>query len=292
MKKTFFLVAIAAKILVVVISLNACRGGEVKALQAQVDSLSATVVEQAEDLGFYQGCLTMMSSGLDSIAKADSNLVAVASNKENTITRESIKENLDAYAALLTRQRQQISKLQNDLENSTKERVQMQALIDLLNRKIEEKDATIQRLQESLEISDFNVEMLQDEVTRLYAANEELTNTVNAQRQTIAVAQRMLNEAYYIVGSSKELKEAGVLSSRFLAKSKVNPDEIDASLFKTIDIRRFKKLTIPSSKPTIKSQHPSDSYKIISDKGSNTSTLQILDEISFWSITRFLIIQN
>ena len=168
----------------------------------------------------------------------------------------------------------------------------MRGLIDMLNKQIEEKDAKIQKLQEKIETQGFNVSMLLDEVNKLNTKVASLKQENKAQSETIKAAQEMLNEAYYIVGSSKELKKAGVLSSKFLGKSKINADQIDASLFNQIDIRNFRQLNIPSKKITIKSQHPSSSYKITTDKKSDTTTLEILDEVEFWSLTRYLVIQD
>ncbi len=274
------------------LSFNACGGNQVEVLQSQVDSLTATVEQQTQDLEFYQSCLTLVSDGLDSIAKADNNLMTVATNKEKTITRESIKQDLDAYASLLTRQRERINQLESQMGEGGKDRERMQALIDHLNQQIAEKDATIQKLQEKLETQEFNVALLQDEINYLYSQNASLKNDIKEKDERINVAHDLLNEAYYIIGTSSELKKAGVLSSRFLGKSKIDVDNIDANHFTKIDIRKFGKLTINSKKITLKSQHPTDSYKITTDKKAGTTTLEILDKNDFWGLTHFLIIQE
>jgi uncharacterized coiled-coil protein SlyX len=250
------------------------------------------VEQQTQDLEFYQSCLTLVSDGLDSIAKADNNLMTVATNKEKTITRESIKQDLDAYASLLTRQRERINQLESQMGEGGKDRERMQALIDHLNQQIAEKDATIQKLQEKLETQEFNVALLQDEINYLYSQNARLKDDIREKDERINVAHDLLNEAYYIIGTSSELKKAGVLSSRFLGKSKVDVDNIDARHFTKIDIRKFGKLTINSKSITLKSQHPKDSYKTTTDKKAGTTTLEILDKNDFWGLTHFLIIQE
>ncbi len=292
MKNYFHLILSAAFSGAVVLSFQACGGNQTEALQSQVDSLTATIEQQSQDLDFYQSCLFLISDGLDSIAKADDNLMVAATNKEKTVTRESIKQDLNAYADLLTRQRERIGQLEQQMAQGGKERERLRGLIDMLNKQIEEKDAKIQKLQEKIETQGFNVAMLLDEVNKLNTKVASLKQENKAQSETIKAAQEMLNEAYYIVGSSKELKKAGVLSSKFLGKSKINADQIDASLFNQIDIRNFRQLNIPSKKITIKSQHPSSSYKITTDKKSDTTTLEILDEVEFWSLTRYLVIQD
>lgn len=274
------------------LSFNACGGNQAEALQSQVDSLTATVEQQAQDLEFYQSCLTLVSDGLDSIAKADSNLMTVATNKEQTVTRESIKQDLDAYASLLTRQRERINQLESQMGEGGKDRERMQGLIDHLNQQIAEKDATIQKLQEKLETQEFNVALLQDEINHLYSKVASLKNEVRENKEKYRVANDLLYEGYYIVGTSSELKKAGVLSSRFLGKSKVDVDHMDASDFTKVDTRGFEKLTIDSKSITIKTQHPKNSYKVTPDKKAGITTLEILDRVEFWGLTRFLIIQK
>lgn len=299
MKNFFHLVIGVALSGVTILSFQACGGNQTEALQSQVDSLTATIEQQNQDLDFYQECLFLISDGLDSIAKADDNLMVMATNKEKTVTRESIKQDLDAYASLLTRQRERIDQLESQMNEGSADRKRMQGLISVLNKQIEEKDATIQRLQKKTETQDFNVALLLDEINQLNSKvatlkqkNKLQADTIQSQAEVIQVGQEMLNEAYYVVGSSSELKKSGVLSGRFLGKSKVNADEIDASNFTKVDIRNFLKITIDSKKITIKSQHPSTSYKLTTDKKNGTTTLDILDEVEFWKLTRYLIIQK
>lgn len=292
MKKHFYLVLCVALSTMAVLSFQACKGDQTEALQSQVDSLTATIEQNNQELEFYQSCLFLVSDGLDSIARADKNLMAVASSREKTITRESIKQDLAAYADLLTRQRERINQLEAQMGEGGKERERMKGLISILSKQIEEKDATIQKLQKKVETQDFNVALLQDEINGLYTKIATLKHENKSQAEALTVAQEMLNEGYYIIGSSSELKKLGVLSSRFLGKSKVNVDQIDESIFTKIDTRDFLQLTIPSKKVTIKSQHPSTSYKLTTDKKSGTTTLDIVDELDFWSVTRFLIIQK
>ena len=292
MKKIFNFIFSVVLLGAAFLSFNACGGNQAEALQSQVDSLTATVEQQAQDLEFYQSCLTLVSDGLDSIAKADSNLMTVATNKEKTVTRESIKQDLDAYASLLTRQRERISQLESQMGEGGKDRERLQGLIDHLNQQIAEKDATIQKLQEKIETQDFNVALLQDEINYLYSINASLKNENREQKERNRVMTDLLNEAYYIVGTSSELKKAGVLSSRFLGKSKIDVDNMDANNFTKVDLRNFDKLTIDSKSITIKSQHPKNSYKITPDKKAGITTLEILDKGEFWGPTRFLIIQK
>ena len=271
---------------------TSCSDGKTGILQAQIDSLNSVVEQQAQELDNSQNFLSLITESIDSLAMADSGLVRVTSNREGTITKESIRENLNGYKEILNRQRERLCALEKKLSSNSEETAKMASVISYLNKQIEAKDAQIQDLQNMLNRRNFDIAMLQDRVTQLYNANTDLQNTVSSQQEVISVAQEMLNEAYYIIGTNKELKAAGVLSGKFMGKSKVNANNINSEQFTKIDIRQVTSIHVDSSNPTIKSQHPSSSYKIVSDKKNKSAEIQIIDEIDFWSLTHYLIIQK
>ena len=150
MKRFIDIRVTAALVGAAVLTFTACQRGDQQGLQSQVDSLTTTVERQAEDLAFYQDCISLFSEGMDSIAKADGNLLTVITNQEGTVTRESIKQELNTYANMLIRQRERIGALESQLNQSNEERGQLKTLLDHLNRQIAEKDATIQELQKKV----------------------------------------------------------------------------------------------------------------------------------------------
>ncbi len=280
-----------ASTLMAAVGFMSCDGESKSSLKMQVDSLTAKLEEQAEDLSYYQDCLDIVSDGLDSIAAADSSLMMVTGNKEGTISKESIRENLAAYADMLARQHERIQNLENELSGNKRELSKMKQLLAYLNKQIAEKDATIKSLNEQLDQKNFDINKLKEEVGRLNVTNADLTNTVKQQDEAITVAQEMLNEAYYIVGTNKELKKQGVLSKKFLGKAQMNSD-VDVSAFKKIDIRQVTQIQVDSKNVKILSSHPSNSYSIRVDKANKSSVITILDEVAFWSLTRYLVIEK
>lgn len=289
-KKQFFIGSLL--FLSGIVTLTSCSDGKVNSLQTQIDSLNRVVAQQSEQLDDNQSFLTLITESIDSLAMADSTLIRVATGKDGIITKESVKENLDGYVEILNRQRKRLSILESELRSNEDEMSKMASIINYLNKQIEAKDAQIKDLQEMLEQRNFDIAMLQSRVTQLYNTNSNLQALVDSQKETISVAQEMINEAYYIIGTSKELKAAGVLNGKFMGKSKVDVNNINSELFNRIDIRKVTSIHVESSNPTIKSQHPSNSYNIIPDKKNKTAVIQIVDEIGFWSLTRYLIIQK
>lgn len=111
------------------------------------------------------------------------------------------------------------------------------------------------------------------------------------QEKALEAQSDMLNEAYVVIGSKKELKAAGLMTGGSLfKKSKLNMSKVNASAFKKIDIRNVKSFKIPANRYEILSQMPSGSYKV-SKNDDGTSTLTITDATRFWSVTNYLVIK-
>ena len=163
--------------------------------------------------------------------------------------------------------------------------------IQALKRQVEEKDRAIVELTEELEKRKFDIATLKSHVDRLNTNVAQLTEEKAEQEKALEAQSDMLNEAYVIIGSKKELKKAGLLSGGSLfKKSKLDMSKVDASAFRKIDIRKVKSFSIPAKSYEILSQMPSGSYKV-SSNGDGTSTLTITDATRFWSVTNYLVIK-
>lgn len=88
------------------------------------------------------------------------------------------------------------------------------------------------------------------------------------------------NAAYYVIGTTKQLKEWKII----YPTGNICPD---ASLdyFTKVDITKMNNLQTSSKKPILLSNHPTGSYKFDADK-----QLVIIDYLKFWSKTIYLVI--
>jgi hypothetical protein len=109
-------------------------------------------------------------------------------------------------------------------------------------------------------------------------------------RFNITLFTNILNEAYICFGTTKMLKDAGVLSGGFLKKAKLNMSQVNPSVFTKIDIRQQNSFKIAGKKPEILTQVPAGSYKI-TDNGDGTSTLTVTDTEKFWSMSNYLVVR-
>lgn len=131
---------------------------------------------------------------------------------------------------------------------------------------------------------------MQANVSKLNQEKGALEEHVSMQEEALERQNDMINEGYYIIGTRKELKAAGVISANLLQKSKVNLETADLSKLQKIDIRTFSnEMKINAKKAVILSHMPEASYSMVQENGQ--VILYIKDAALFWSLSKILVIQ-
>lgn len=283
MKKISLLLFIFAAAL-----MTGCNKEKLQAQQQTIDSLANANNMSAAEIQGYVEFVNSMSQSLDYINQAETTLY---SNNEGSPKeqREAVKEKLKNLSEVVTKQREQLAKLEADLKSKGMANSKLMVLVESMKKQLEEKDAQIAQLQQEIENNKVDIANLKTNVETLTTANNELTQTVQEQADVITTQTDLMNEAYIRVGSKSDLKAAGLLSGGFLKKSKLNANNIDNSKFQKIDIRNFSEVQINSKSPKVVSQMPVNSYTI--EKTANGSVLKVVDPAKFWSLTNYLIIQ-
>ena len=165
-------------------------------------------------------------------------------------------------------------------------------MIDNLNKSIEEKDVQIAQLTDELgkmnvQVKDLNLKVgdLNNTVTNLSTENEQKQKTI--EEKTAA-----LNTAYYVIGTSKELKDKKIITPTGgfigIGRAKEVTANMDMGNFTKVDITTLNEIPIMKKKVEIVTTHPKDSYKI---EGAKTADkLVILKPEEFWSMSKVLVI--
>lgn len=264
-------------------------GGLSQKEKTELDSLRNVVSEQQSELVNVHGFLDVINQSMDSVILADGNII-LKRDGEMPTTRVQVQERLDAYNSILNRQRQRIAELEQQLTKTKGENAsRMKEIIAKLNAQIEEKEAEIAELKKQLNEKDVNIANLNKQVTSLSDNVSQLTEVNKEQEEALTVQSDMMNEAYYIVATKKELKKLGLLVGGALRRKKLNMSNVDTNQFTKIDIRKVSSIKIPGSSPKILTQAPAGSYEI--SKEGKESVLTITDATRFWSISNYLVIQ-
>lgn len=276
-----------------VLMIMACSSGgngDTSRLQQQVDSLRQADEQHKSELNDVVTFVDALSAGLDSISIQEDQLFDGSLEKKGN-TRELMLQRIESFSQMLSNQRERIKTLADSLKSRGAKIEKLQSLITLLNQQLDQKDKMITQLRAELNNKDVDIAKLKSHVGELTKANKEFAEYVEGQMKAEQEKSDRDNAVYVVVGSADILKQAGITSGGGLfSKKKVNTDAT-AQYFTKKDMRNFTQLEIPSAKPKIVSNMPKKSYKL-EKTGKEQSVLTITDPASFWSQTRYLVVQT
>lgn len=268
--------------------LAACKGGNEGQWQQERDSIMNVNEQQRQVLDDLTASLIEVSESIDSIAAGEEMLRNA--NEGPVLTKQQMLDNLATFKETLSQNKARLAELERKLANSDGQLAKLNNVIKYLNGELQAKEARIAELEDELQNANANIGRMRNEMADMSLAIGSLQEENEQQRQAIESQDASLNEAYYVIGTSRELKNKGLTSGGNLFKKKrVEYDNIDLSQFVKIDIRNTTQLNIPSKKAKILTGAPADSYTIT--RNGDSSVLQITNPTRFWSVSRFLIIQ-
>jgi hypothetical protein len=101
-----------------------------------------------------------------------------------------------------------------------------------------------------------------------------------------------MNTVWYCIATAKELKAAKIITDGGLFQSKkVLSGEFDHTVFAQVDQRSAVSVPTFSKKVKILSQHPVNSYSLVTGEDKNL-TIEITDPARFWSVSKYLVVQK
>ena len=280
MKKLFILA-------VSVIALASCNDGVKKVeetAQQQRDSLNQIIAQKDNEINDMMTTLSDIEEGFREITEAQ-NRVTLAKQGEGTNTTQRIKENFQFIQSVMRQNKELINKLKQQVRESSVKGGQLKKIIDNLTQQMEKKDQQMQALREELDRRDIHIAELDEQVADLNTNVSNLTAENTQKSQTISTQDKQLNTAWFVFGTSKELKE-----QKILVDGKVLQSNFNKEYFTKIDIRIDKEIKLYSKSATILTAHPASSYSL--DRDANKQyILRITDPQLFWSTSKYLVVQ-
>lgn len=280
MKKLIMLVACAAM-------LASCgqQKQEAKDDNYALDSLQNVIEQKDTELDDLMGTFNEIQEGFDQINEAQGRVATLKSNGEGSNVTDDIKENMQFIQETLKENKEKIEELQEKLNSSTLNAGKLKDAIEKFEKELNEKTAEIENLRAQLEEKDMKIAELDDAVTGLKNENAEVKAQKEQTEQIAKNQDQQLNTAYYMYGTSKELKEFGVLNKGDVLKGTYNKND-----FIKIDIRKTTVIALESKNAELLTNHPSGSYTLLKDS-KGEYTLRITDPNKFWSSSKYLVIK-
>jgi len=277
MKRTLTILSVA----LVALTLSSCveKSKKYQQLMAEKDAVVLENQNIEREYNAALGIISDVENNLSAIRDAEGMMML---KNENNTQRDQLNSELIQIKEQMAVNRAKLDSLSNVLDKSNKDRSYLRNTIKKLQAQIEEKEATIAQMQEQLAQKDQEIAGLNTQVNNL---NEDLSK-VNAKNdeQSRLIAEQILemSKVYYFGASKKELKEKGILTSKYILRS-----EVPAEAFTQVDKREVNEIAFEGKKVKVLSAHPVESYTIVNN--GTQVVLQITNPELFWSVTKYLV---
>ena len=280
MKKIIFMAALVSMLASCLDGFKSNNGGD-----RERDSLRNIIDQKDNELNDLMGTFNEIQQGFDLINEAEGRVNMMRMGAENNNSAENIRESMQFIQETLDENKRKIEELQSKLKSSSINSAKLKEAINSLTQQLTEKNAELEKLRAQLAEKDVKIEQLSGTVTNLQTENAQVKQQRDETAQIARNQDAQLNTAWYVFGTSKELKAEGILS-----KGEVLQGNYNKNYFTQIDIRKVNVIPLESKSASILTNHPAGSYTLLKySKGKYT--LRITDVAQFWSVSKYLVVK-
>ena len=197
---------------------------------------------------------------------------------------------MTAIQQTLQQRRDKLAELEKKLAGSTSKNSTLQKSIETLKKQIAEQESTIEGLRRELSAANIHIERLNANVDSLHNVVQSVNEARDKAQEEANILTDELNTCYYALGSKKELKDHKLISTGFLRKTKIMPQDFEHEYFTKADKRTLLNIDLHSRKAKVLTNQPADSYELIEMPNGN-KVLKITSPARFWNTSNFLIVQ-
>lgn len=280
MKKILMIFAVAG-------CLVACDGGNggKDSVESEKDSLRSVIEQKDNEINDLMGTFNEIQHGFDLINEAEGRVNMLKGNAERNNMAENIRENMEFIQQTLAENKRKIAELENKLNSSSINSSKLKEAVNRLMGQLKEKDEEIELLRSELAEKNVMIAALDSTVNVLKDENAEIRRDRDVSDEIARNQDVQLNTAWYVFGTSKELKEQGILQ-----KGEVLKGEYNKNYFTKIDIRKVNVIPLESRYAELLTNHPANSYSLLKDS-KGEYTLGITDAAKFWSVSKYLVVR-
>ena len=282
--KKYFIIAIAA------LSLSSCKQAELDKAKRQNDSLQSVISQRDTSVFQFISAFNDVERNLDSVTQRQQ-IIYQTSEKTGAEVKSTKKAHINAQIAaintLMDKNRKEIIDLNRKLKTSGNKNVQLVKSIATLTNQLVQKDKELASLNMKLGYLNIQIE-------KLLVSVDTLSDQNHMESLTIDEATAALHTAYFVVGTTKQLKDAEIIDRKGgllgIGRTSKLSENIDKSKFNRIDFTETKSITINSNDVKIITSHPADSYRLDKDDKNVVTNLVITNAEHFWATSKYLVI--
>ncbi len=275
--------------LLMAVGITSCNRAEVERLTEENRQLKAGIAQYDSDINSLIAVFNDIEENLTKVRAREERIVRFTESAEGRTDQVGdIQEEIKAIDELMQKNRENLELLGQRLKTTSGEKRQLERMISNLHSVVDSKDREIMELLSGMQ--DMNIQ-----IDELYSSITDLKVEKARQEFTIEMQEKALNRGFFLIATTRELREMGVISRSggVLGIGRVDrlADELDLSLFTAIDIREIEGFPLDARKVELFSAHPGDSYIFRkTDDGKRYMRFDITRPADFWQTSRTLVI--
>lgn len=287
-------VVVPVLVMVAIVSLGAALSLNQKLTQSRTDYATLKAEEQATSAR-YSAAIDEVASIQQSLNEIDLGEQGTQALQSQLAQEKSLSEDrseqtmarISEIRAGVERANTRIRELDEKVKAGEIQVAGMEKLIKGLRHSVAEKEQQITQLVA-------RVDELQTQVVGLETEVAVKDGTIQAQTASLEESRRELGTVYYVVGTKKELSNAGIIESKGgilgIGKTVKPTGHFDDRQFTALDTDYASVIPVEGEDAKVVSAQPVDSYAL-ADNG-NGMELQILDPVAFRAVKHVIIVKN
>lgn len=275
MKRTITLLLMAAAII------TGCNNGPSrKELRESNDELKAELQEKDAAIAELISTMNSIDEGFRKINEIQGriNLNSATSEGQGSSTA-AIERNIEYITSTLKKNKEEIESLKKQLLNNKQVSKELKAMAARLEQQLIDKSRELATLQQALADKDIHIGKLDSIISYLTRAN-------TGQELQLIAQEEELNSVWYAIGTKSELKEQNILSGGDVMRE----NDVNFKYFTKADKRELNTINTYAKRAKLLTNHTEGSYTLERNE-QKQYVLTITDPDSFWSTSRYLIIQ-
>jgi DNA repair exonuclease SbcCD ATPase subunit len=276
------------------------KDSQINELQVETRQLNSVIQKRDSVISELDGAIREIEQNISFIKNKREQLEFeyIESSKD---PKEQIIEDIALMNTMLEESEKKMDELTRRLEVSEVELSSFRKRVAKLNSEIQDQNQMVSTLKQELENRDNRLAEIDNKFTRLEEVLGVQTDSINELADSVVRSsekiQRMEQElynAYWTMGTFKELKENDVLTREggFLGigKNKTLKENFNEDYFTELDVRETEIIPLNVKKAEVISAHADNSYRLVY-QDDYIAYLKIEDPNEFWKLTKYAVIE-
>ncbi len=226
-----------------------------------------------------------------SMIKEKEKILTVKSSGNTEVSNDrkaQIMEDIKYINTLIDENKKKIASLSAQLKKSGTTIKGLETRIAGLEESMKQYETQVAELKTTIDNQTTQIGQLNDHVVAL-------KDTVSLQDQTIKTQTSKLNQAFYVSGTYKDLKEKGILTKEGgfigLGRKEALISDVPSNLFNEIDMTQTKTIPVNAKDAKLITEHPSSSYELVRENPDEVAYIAIKNPDEFWKLSKYAVVE-